>query len=331
MKPRLLILIAAILLLFSSLAGAAIINTSVILGATPGTTITLHYPPSSTSSYSYSVNGSTDVIAYATYTCQWAESSKTYFSLSRGDGTKVTGHFELTPDWTQFTGSQKGYIDGGSGVSTNTYSRIPVLNAIYPSDWNAIFVKSNDTGSAKYYLVLSANTGYQTISGEYTVGAPYSLDTTKDAYLELPAAPSKNPIVSASTYNTGGGKFIAYYASTPFTSFAYSETNADNPIAAQGILDLVLGQVWGTIQALLGLGSTAGSLFSYTTIIAAFIFTAQFFVGFSILYIFISVLLAIEDSDDIFKSFGAIVRSVRKLFAFYMEIFKAIKSFIKWW
>lgn len=324
MKARYPLLILC-LLLIALPASAALINGSIILGNTPGTSVHLAYPSDPTSYFAYNAP-SGEVIAFQQYNLQWTEGTTTYFTLTRSDGSTIAGSFNLHTT-SLIEGLQIATITDGTTL-TETYPRIPGFNAIYPKDIYGIFVKSNV--SADYYFVLTTSTG-AVVSNQFDVGAPFDLDTTRDAYITLVELPSAIPVIKSSTQNNNAGTFLTYVAHTPIASFVYSVINSNNPAVIESQLDRLLRLV---SDVMLKIGELATATISFSGMLMAlvvFLYLPQIFLTIVVAYTIIAMILSIHDSDNLFKSMSKFMRYEMKLLRFFMEIFRNIKDVIKWW
>jgi len=324
-----LVLVLLVLALIVLPVSATIINCSFILGNKQGQPTYFAYPSTSVSSFLYTVPAG-EVIAYQKFDLAWSEGTTTYFTLTKASGSTISGSFNLHST-SLITGVQTATINGGSTLTEN-YWRIVALpsgSAIYPKELIGIFVKSN-VSSAYYFVITSEVTNIN--SNEYNVGAPFDLDTSRDAYITLPGNPSSDPIIQSSTINNNGGKFLVYVDHTPADSFAYSTTNANNPAATQSDIFRLFGQLAQGLLAIFAalslLAQTFVTYILYLQIIIVFIFAAQVFLVLIAAYTIIALALSFYDSTDLFKSIGKFWHYEMKLFRFFMELYTWIVKLI---
>jgi hypothetical protein len=325
---RKVILLLLLLALIIVPATATLVNCSVIIGNTPGTTYHQTSPTNAVPTFSFTTT-SGYVIASQQYTLTWTEGSQTTFSLKRLDGTTINGTFNLQNDGVGGTyGTQTATINGGTTL-TSIYGRVPGLNAIYPPQITGVFLKSNV--SSDYYFVMSTQITHLISSLEFHVGAPFDLDTTRDAYITLSTTPSQNPIIGATISNSQGKTFLVYINYVSESDFRYSETNSNNPVATKSDLDRLLGEVSAVLAKIGEFAVNSVSFLSLAMYLAILVYTPIIFLTMIAAYTIFALVMSFYDSDDLIKSISKFIRYELKLFRFFMEIFNSIKKIIIWW
>lgn len=318
MKSR-IFLVAILMLLLVSCASATTVEGYII---TSNNAIIKEFGYAH-ATYNYEPTGY--AIVYVEVT-PLSEGTTTEFVFTQNDGSTITGHLILDPvDWLNSTGTQTVLLDGGTST-TNTYARIPVLGWHFPAMYNMFFFRENTTND--YYFVATKEQFDFNPSS-----VPWSFNTDEVAYLAIAGNISSNPITSVYFVNSLQGNFDVVSGTSSFSGW---DESIGQPSDACGLLDIgchlkkVTDFLKSIIDAAFEIGTFISVPLSILRELGVFLLIKTF-IGFNVLYLSLSVLLAIEDSDDIFRAFGSLVSRVRKLWRFYMEIFGWIKTIIKWW
>jgi len=328
MRPHLFFILAILLLV--PCASATVINTTVLLTTNYGGDVHLGTAQSQTGQYLYSPPENNMIIFSTFYPKNEGQSLN--WILTRNGGSDITGSVRIESTGL-FSGNTIATINGGS-TSTVGYSKVVLLK--YNPPMTMFYVKS-DTA---FYLVIADNSRFNyAVSGDiyHPVYAPFLLDTDIDCYLQLSETPTTYPVTRLTVNPSSSGEYTVtpYYESIQAAEQAEIDTtNVQQSVSSGGTLSFLtslVNLVLNAVKLLDGLSKSIGSFVSVFGIILAFIFAAEIFIGLNALYIAIAILLAIEDSDDIFKAFGAFYRRMMKLFRFYMELFRAMKDILKWW
>lgn len=163
----------------------------------------------------------------------------------------------------------------------------------------------------------------------------YDIDTTADAYLELPSTITANPITSFSSASLSGAYSLDIYSKK-------MEIALDNEKAIAGNVTSSESDVWTALSALLRLIINTGtSIVNFAKSVAGFItvfgaISIFILAGKAILviigaYTILNAVLSVHDSDDMLKSIGKFTRREMKLFRFFMQFFLWMKDILKWW
>lgn len=329
MKKAALILICLILLISS--VSAALINTTIV---TP-----TNYNGEVSSSglldtYSYVFEpGTNNAIVFQEIVLSrpgFIQNTPIIFKLYLADTTTITGKINTTTGY--LSGKVVSSFDSGT-TSTSGSNFYNIRSLIYPV--NLVYLYANSTGIYYLALVESTRVNYApfAITGK-NLGS-LDLDTTADAYIAITGKPSDNPIVKCD-----------YSAAYPFTILTYYEQKS--ALAAHENTAAIIGDTgalpadrdWvGKLLELIGLVLNA----AYTIIVVAatlavymvtgfaFLLLAQVFLTLVAAYTIIALVMSFYDSDDLFKSIGSFIKREMKLFRFFMDIFKWIKTILKWW
>ena len=318
MKPR-IFLVAILLMLLVSCASAATKEGYII---TSNNAIIKEFGYAH-AFYQYEPFGY--AIVYVSIT-PLSEGTTTEFTFTQNNGSTITGDLTLSPaGLMNSTGIQTVSLDGGTST-TNTYVRLPLLGWHFPAMYNMFFFRENATND--YYFVATKEQFDFNPSSE-----PWSFNTDEVAYVAITGNISSNPITSIYLINPSQGDFDVVSGTSSFSGFDESVGESSD---ACGLFDIGchLKKITDFLKSIVDVALEIGAIIAIPlTILKAFgvYFFVTTFVGFNVLYFSLSVLLAIEDSDDIFRAFGSLVRRMMKLWRFYMEIFRWLKDIIKWW
>jgi len=319
----LFVVIAAMFLVVG--ANATIINTTVLLTTNYGGELQLGNAIDTSDTYTYSCPDDHMIVFSTIYPRTGGQTLA--WTLDRGGGTQLSGTIAL----------QSTSLVSGNVVSTiagGTSSSIPYYLIFNPT-MTIFFVK----GDLYYYLVIADNSRFiYAVSGDiyHPVYAPFYIDTDTDSYLQLSENPTTYPVQTLSIYPSSGNYIVMpYYESVEDTKIAeiYTE-DTQAGVTSGDILSFLQGlikAVYRVIDAIALLNTTLGSFLNVFSIFVSFIFAVQIFIGLNVVYIAIAIILSIAESDDLFYSFGKFYKYIMKLFRFYMEIIRAIRSIIKWW
>jgi hypothetical protein len=274
----------------------------------------IYTAPSGYTIYTMSLSGLASGVYYITY----------YFA----DGTSMasTCIYEST---SIYSGQLTEWM--GSNSQVDSYYVIPGISYIWsslPKMYTGI-----DQGTGIRYIVTTINLKQTT----YTTGYLYQFNDTESAYEILPASLSTNPITSMRIYTISGGTFNSWAESQTVTGYASAEEIAleteTTLLDSLGLGNLqdVIDVILDGLNTLISVMSSIASLLSALLTVSTLIFASGLFVGFNALYVAFAILLAIEDSDDIFRAFGSFMRRMNKLLKFYMELYAAIKKIVLAW
>jgi hypothetical protein len=218
----------------------------------------------------------------------------------------------------------------GSNSTSFIYYRIPGISDV--SMRPIVLQAGVDPTSHIEYLVAS-----NTIDLPSNNAAYYQFDDSNAAYVPLNTRLSVNPIIQISSFSDGGSYTITGNAiSTKNYQSAEiaAETKPRNTLLDQlglGVIETVVEDIKAMIDQFTTFAVSAASIISLITSLGTWIFAGEFFLGINVFYMSIAAVLSIEDSDDIFKSFGSFMRRMRMLLRFYMEIYNDIRKFIFPW
>jgi len=326
MNPRIFLVAILILLLVPCVVNAEIINTTVLLATNYGGEV--HLGDATTTSRSYMYTPPDDNMIIFTTILQQSEGQSLAWSLTRAGGSSITGTIE-TVSTGLLSGNLIMSVDGG-GTATISYTKF--LSLMYNPTVTMFFVKGDDY----YYFVIADNSRFTySVGGDvfHPVVAPFKLNTTSDCYLQLSGKPSTYPVVEIDISESREGLYyiMPYYELVSDVANAEEYTEDVQESGELGFFDEFLKFLRMVIATAAEIGAYAVGLMFFFASFGAFILSLKIFIGFNALYFAFAVLLSIEDSDDLFKTFGQIVRRMRKLWAFYMEIFGYLKTIIKWW
>lgn len=326
MKSRIFLVAVLILLLLVPFASAEILNTTILLATDYGGEIHLGNAMETDTAYTYSPPDYNTIVFTTIY--QRTEGQTLTWELIRAGASSITGTIETKPaGWA--SGDLILSVDGGSSA-TLSYLKLAFL--MYNPTVTLFFVK----GDAGYYFVIADNSRFN-----YAVGgnlfrpvvAPFKLDTDTDCYLGISDKLSTNPVVEIKVVPSVNGNYyiMPYYELVSDVKDAEEYTEMVQESGEIGFFNSLLKILSTILSGALEIGKYAVALLLFFSSFGAFILGVKIFVGFNALYFAFAVLLSIEDSDDLFKSFGKLVSRMRKLWKFYMEIFGWIKTIIKWW
>jgi hypothetical protein len=182
------------------------------------------------------------------------------------------------------------------------------------------------------YLVASHTIPLPANNAEY-----YEFDDASAAYTIISTRLSVNPVSSVQVYTLSGGSFTITGTAVSTINYEAAETEAESAkqtwldTLGLGTLQDLLDAVYSTLTTLTGVLAGVAGLLSILSQFSTLLFLSGLFAGFNALYVAFAILLAIEDSDDIFRAFGSFMRKMRHLLRFYTEIYTTIKNLIKWW
>ena len=325
MNPR-IFLVAILILLLVPCANAEILNTTILLATDYSGEVQLGNAMETDQMYTYSPPESAMIIFTTIY--QRTEGQTLSWELTRAGESSITGTLE-TKSTSLISGDLILSINGGS---TATLSYPKFLFLMYNPTATIFFVK----GDTSYYLVIADNSRFTYAVGGNVfrpVVAPFILNTTSDCYLEVSGRPSSYPVVEIKVVPSVDGNYyiMPYYESISDVGSAEEYTEDVQESGDVGFFAAILKILGAVYAGALQIGAYAVALLFFFASFGTFILSIEVFLGFNVLYFAFAVLLSIEDSDDLFKSFGKIVRRMQKLWRFYMEIFGYLKTIIKWW
>lgn len=251
-----------------------------------------------------------------------------YFTYTFNDGvTVVSGYMLLTPSssFPYTTGTKRIYIDQASRGWDTAYARLPITNTVLeqPSDVLVLV----DSGTKEEFFTIGGTTAGWGIWDDSIV-----------AHVLLSESIVNNPLYK-SEFNTGGGS--AKFRITTWL-VKLSDYRDAHEIASYepedgdwlfGGLNKYFGWLFNPIRQFLDQISTImGYLGSFvSTIIEVIKMAAGIFIGISAFYTAIAIVLSIGTSSDLFKAWGRFYRYEMRLFRFYMEIIRAVKSLVLPW
>ena len=316
MKSR-IFLVAILMMLLVVCASAAIINTTEFGVSSGGIYNTIIINGVGANTYAPASDHTINQYVFRLYGDDTTAS--TILTFKNGD-TGTIGTKTVTTGWLpplaeyQITGCN------GNVKTIGYYMAIP-WSKNNPPSLRTRYIYSNVTD--QFYLY----TGTVPDKGD-------PLDTTNDSFCVVDA-PDLNPILQIEQIVDGDGLEATYQSVLTDEIGDDVEDTKEGVECAAGDIGCWLGKVWGFFASIIATAATiaAIALGLLPTIlnITNFILAGQVFLGFNVLYFAFAVLLSIEDSDDIFKTFGQIFRRMMKLWRFYMEVFRWIKDLIKWW
>jgi hypothetical protein len=269
--------------------------------------------PSGGSIYESSFSTATPGVYYITY----------YFA----DGTSVSATY-IYESTSLFSGTLTEWM--GSNHRVDSYYTVPGIPVIWcnlPSMNLGV-----DQGSGIYYMVTSID-----LIQPYESGTLYNFDDANSAYAILGSSPAVNPIISYNAYTLTGGTFNNWVESESVSTMSTAITKAKETettwldTLGLGNVQKVLNVIIDGLNALAAITTSVAALLSALLTVSTLIFASGMFVGLNALYIAFAIILAIEDSDDIFRSFGSFMRRMNKLLNFYMKLYTSIKKIILAW
>jgi hypothetical protein len=325
MNPRIFLAMVLILLLVPC-ASAEIINTTILLATDYSGEVQLGNAMETDQMYTYSPPESAMIVFTTIY--QRTEGQTLSWELTRAGESSITGTLK-TESTSLISGDLTLSINGGSSA---TLSYPKFLWLMYNPTATLFFVKGDDS----YYLVIADNSRFTYAVGGNVfrpVVAPFQLNTTSDCYLEVSGKPSSYPVVELLVVPSVDGNYyvMPYYEQISDVRNAEEYTEDVQESGDIGFFAAILKILGTIIDGAVQIGTYAVALLFFFASLGAFLLGIKVFLGFNVLYFAFAVLLSIEDSDDLFKSFGNLVSRMRKLWKFYMEIFGWLKQIIKWW
>lgn len=263
------------------------------------------------------------VIAYQIITFN-KENSPLAFTYTFADGSRVSGTIRLAATSTT-TGTRTIYIDNTGMSYQDTYVRIPVVNTVFTTPVTAVAIL--DAGSNMQYFALVP-------WGVPSSGWTGKWDDSVVANVPLSKSVLSNPI-QKSSLSTNGATFSAATFLTTISDYADSYTAATQTFVSDtddwyGLKKIIHSFDWlfNPIAAFLTtFGNMSGFIASFSGAVFGILeFAGKVFVGFSAFYTAIAMVLSIANSSDLFVAWGKFYRYEMKLFRFYMELIRAVKT-----
>ena len=340
MKARYLLLVLC-LLLIALPASAIVLNASILAGSSQ----TIYEPPFPWVSAFNTAYASHVVTAPSGYmitrtNIEPKNNGDINFAFTKQDSSLITGTIEkhtssVTTDLVTVS------ITGGSSNSfTFNWLQSPAFEFVYlqvnaTNEYYFAALPAGDFASAHrnyQWTDVSSDLLTTPIGGEYY---SYVFDTTTIPNINLGSShPTLNPIVSTSVSSTNA---LIYHkvGYEEITHVDQKITNVINDgVVAQNWWDVIVAFIyflWGAFQLASSTLTFAMSLLGYLIGGASFLFKKETIATVIGVYLAITMILSIHDSDDMFKSLGKFIRYQKKFVTFFIDIIKWIKEIVKWW
>lgn len=322
LKPILLAFVAISLLILP--ASAVIINASIVVPTNYESNVftDLQYG----NSYTFSTGSDVAVIEQLIMNSYQSDVPVNFVFTTAG-GNTISGTVK-SHSYSLFESRVIASFNGGTTSSSGS-NFFNIFNLQPPG--SIFYVYSNDTNS--FYMVFAENSRFNYAPQSLTAikPAPFNLDLDKDAYLTLPGNPSDDPVIQATWSSTT----ISFYASTtycPLQKLQRDEvvtSNVENKV--NGNQGTLLDTILGLLTAIGGFIQSAGVYVTWAYWYGTVFFAAATFVTLNVMYLIISMVLAVHGTSNWVTATRKFIRSVRALVRFYHEIFMYIKETLKWW
>lgn len=268
-----------------------------------------------------------------------SDDSPVTFALTYSDGTVDTGTITHVT-----TGLFSGETQVTLGGKTSHYGYSKVFsNIVNGNTKNIYFVYSTDNAGNCYlsavprsHVIDNTNIMYPTgaLLALYQGGifAYLTLDTTTDAYTTV-TKPSNDPIIMI-TFNSQTTDFRVLGSVTTYDAMSTGEAKTKQHVTSGTTFDTINTLIQFIVNVVTAVKDFVVSAATYVRIIlymGSIVFATQVFLTLNAAYIIIHAVLAVHDSDSLFKSLSKFSRAMLKLMKFYADLFKYIKDAIKWW